>query len=179
MFYAESKIQQAIVKFAKLCKIDVFSIPNGADVQASNRIRLTKEGLLPGVPDLFFPIASKTFFGLFMEVKSKTKADNIWCRTQWEIDGLVIQSEKTSSSLNLEPTRGVRLVRGRIIAHCETATPVNISILATSGAIVRQYALPAKEDFDEELDLEGLSGGLYIIRCVIGDQTVKEKIVIK
>lgn len=71
MFYAESKIQQAIVKFAKLCKIDVFSIPNGADVQASNRIRLTKEGLLPGVPDLFFPIASKTFFGLFMEVKSE------------------------------------------------------------------------------------------------------------
>ena len=71
MFYAESKIQQAIVKFAKLCKIDVFFIPNGADVQASNRIRLTKEGLLPGVPDLFFPIASKTFFGLFMEVKSE------------------------------------------------------------------------------------------------------------
>ena len=71
MLYRESQRQTSIVKYAKLCKIDVFSIPNGADVQSSNRIRLTREGLLPGVPDLFFPIASKTFYGLFMEVKSE------------------------------------------------------------------------------------------------------------
>ena len=71
MLYQESKIQQSIVKYSKLCNIDVFSIPNGADVNSSNRIRLTREGLLPGVPDLFFPIASNGFHGLFMEVKSE------------------------------------------------------------------------------------------------------------
>ena len=71
MLYQESKIQQSIVKYSKLCNIDVFSIPNGADVNSSNRIRLTREGLLPGVPDLFFPVASNGFHGLFMEVKSE------------------------------------------------------------------------------------------------------------
>lgn len=71
MFYRESKIQQAIVKYAKLLKLDVFSIPNGADVPASNRMRLKSEGLLPGVPDLFFPIASNEYNGLFMEVKAE------------------------------------------------------------------------------------------------------------
>lgn len=71
MFYRESKIQQAIVKYAKLARLDVFSIPNGADVPASNRIRLKSEGLLPGVPDLFFPVSSKNFHGLFMEVKAE------------------------------------------------------------------------------------------------------------
>ena len=71
MLYAESKTQQAIVRYAKLCRFDVFSIPNGADVHASNRIRLTREGLLPGVPDLFFPVASNNYHGLFMEVKSR------------------------------------------------------------------------------------------------------------
>lgn len=67
----ESKIQQAIIKYAKLRKLDVFSIPNGADVPAANRMRLKSEGLLPGVPDLFFPVASNVFHGLFMEVKSE------------------------------------------------------------------------------------------------------------
>lgn len=70
MLFLESRTQQAIIKYSKLSHIDVFSIPNGADVSAVNRTRLKGEGLLPGVPDLFFPIANKGFHGLFMEVKS-------------------------------------------------------------------------------------------------------------
>lgn len=117
MFYAESKIQQAIVKFAKLCKIDVFSIPNGADVQASNRIRLTKEGLLPGVPDLFFPIASKTFFGLFMEVKSEKgrvspKQKKIMNKLSWNGYKCVVVYSLDDAIKELKEYLGEELVEG-------------------------------------------------------------------
>ena len=117
MFYAESKIQQAIVKFAKLCKIDVFSIPNGADVQASNRIRLTKEGLLPGVPDLFFPIASKTFFGLFMEVKSEKgrvspKQKKIMNKLSWNGYKCVVVYSLDDAIKELKEYLGEKLVEG-------------------------------------------------------------------
>ena len=105
MFYRESKIQQAIVKYAKLARLDVFSIPNGADVPASNRIRLKSEGLLPGVPDLFFPVPSKNFHGLFMEVKAENG------RLSKEQKGMVFAGEEVPDTI-YQRGEGVLLADG-------------------------------------------------------------------
>ena len=72
MLYEESRIQKTIVKYCKLSKIPIFSIPNGANVSDANRKRLISEGLLKGASDLFVPVPSLSKHGLFVEVKTKT-----------------------------------------------------------------------------------------------------------
>lgn len=49
---------------------NLFSVPNGADVSGTNRIKLSNEGLLPGVADLFLAVPSLTSHGLFIEMKT-------------------------------------------------------------------------------------------------------------
>lgn len=46
-----------------------FAIPNGFLDSKSKRIRAHREGVLSGVPDVFIPIPSKGFHGLFLEFK--------------------------------------------------------------------------------------------------------------
>jgi hypothetical protein len=58
----------------------VFAVPNGFLRTESMRLRAWREGVHPGVPDIFIPFASKGFHGLFIEFKSArgtlTKAQN-------------------------------------------------------------------------------------------------------
>ena len=76
---SEHTEQVNIIKFCKLQKIPVFSIPNGMWVPGLAGVRLFSyiakmkaEGMEKGVPDLFFPIVRNGFHGLFIELKTKT-----------------------------------------------------------------------------------------------------------
>lgn len=72
MALKESSTQSRVVQFIKVFypKTLMFSIPNGAHTSAKNRLRLSKEGLLPGVPDLCILEKRKGFHGLFIEFKT-------------------------------------------------------------------------------------------------------------
>ena len=48
----------------------VFAIPNGGKRSILEAVRLRKEGVLPGVPDLMLPVACGQAHGLFVEMKS-------------------------------------------------------------------------------------------------------------
>ena len=49
----------------------LWHIPNGGLRIKSVAYRLKKQGVRPGVPDLFLAVAKHGFFGLFIEMKSK------------------------------------------------------------------------------------------------------------
>jgi len=77
MNHIESQIQQTIVAGVRLMPGGelLFHIPNGFKISGTptqrraRGARWKREGLLPGVPDLFLPVARDGWHGLFIEVK--------------------------------------------------------------------------------------------------------------
>ena len=55
----------------------LFAIPNGGSRHRLEAINLKRQGLKPGVPDIFLPYANKKYHGLFIELKyGKNKASD-------------------------------------------------------------------------------------------------------
>lgn len=83
----ESAEQQLVVSWANYAKFEnyrvgdfLFAIPNGGSRRKAfgkvslEAIRMKKEGIRAGVPDLMLAIASENFHGLFIEMKRKIKS---------------------------------------------------------------------------------------------------------
>lgn len=67
----------------------VFSVPNGGDVSASQRIRLTQEGMLAGVPDvLLFTLNRPTLAIEFKRPDGKGKVSPEQQAVQVQMEGV-------------------------------------------------------------------------------------------
>jgi len=75
MKISEKQEQEALFQYAAWQKEPewnlLFSIPNGGYRKLKTGIRLKKTGLKPGIPDIFLPVASGGFMGMFIEMKSE------------------------------------------------------------------------------------------------------------
>lgn len=72
----------------------VFSVPNGGDVSASQRIRLTQEGMMAGVPDvLLFALDRPTLAIEFKrpDGKGKVSPEQVAVQIQMEGVGAVVR----------------------------------------------------------------------------------------
>ena len=58
-------------KFPELALM--FHVPNGGARDKITGARLKRMGVLPGIPDIFLPIARSGFHGLWIELKAKGK----------------------------------------------------------------------------------------------------------
>ena len=68
----ESQEQCAVIKWADAqpgIRGRLLSIPNGANKSPAAAAKFKREGLRPGVPDLFLPIARNNYHGLWIELK--------------------------------------------------------------------------------------------------------------
>lgn len=70
----EHTMQVKLIQYIRTFYPDVliFAIPNGAAVSGRNRLRLHKEGLISGIPDVFIATPKNGFNGLFIELKTLT-----------------------------------------------------------------------------------------------------------
>jgi len=71
MKHLESKLQISVVKWFRLQypTLTLFSVPNGGKRSIVTATLLKSEGALAGVADLFLMYPSKTYHGLFIEMK--------------------------------------------------------------------------------------------------------------
>lgn len=71
----EEDEQSALFEYAGLQKAHewslLFSIPNGGYWNKKTGARMKKTGLKAGIPDIFLPVASGGFMGMFIEMKSE------------------------------------------------------------------------------------------------------------
>ena len=69
----EANLQSECIKWFRLQYPDfiIFAIPNGGTRNVIEAANLKRQGVLPGVADLFVPISNGVYFGLFIEMKIK------------------------------------------------------------------------------------------------------------
>ena len=68
---SESAIQSSLIKWARLQRIPLISIPNHGKRSAWSGKREVAMGLTRGVSDLFLARASQNFHGMWIELKAK------------------------------------------------------------------------------------------------------------
>lgn len=66
---SETKEQEAVVTWCRLNRVPVVHIPNEGKRSAAYGAALKRAGMQKGFPDLFFPIPSGQYHGLFIEMK--------------------------------------------------------------------------------------------------------------
>lgn len=65
----EAQEQQAVVEWCDAMGVPVFHVPNGGSRHPAEAAHLKAQGVKPGVPDLFVPVARGGYHGLFVEMK--------------------------------------------------------------------------------------------------------------
>ena len=63
----------------------LLSIPNGANKSPAAAAKFKREGLRPGVPDLFLPIAQHEYHGLWIEMKRRKGGTVSIAQRDWTI----------------------------------------------------------------------------------------------
>lgn len=77
MIPQEADEQEALISWARMSvgrhpELSLlFHIPNGGKRDARTAAILQRQGVLPGVPDLFLPVCRGGYAGLFVEMKRK------------------------------------------------------------------------------------------------------------
>ncbi|MEN6312770.1 MAG: VRR-NUC domain-containing protein [Clostridiaceae bacterium] len=84
---SESTEQQALFEWAEITAKKtpelklLFAVPNGGKRNITTAVRLKKEGVKSGVPDICLPVPCGGFHGLYIEMKvgrNKPAANQIW-----------------------------------------------------------------------------------------------------
>ena len=72
-----------------------------------------------------------------------------------------------------------QMIDNRLIAQVDRPMSGCVSIISMNGKIVRQMRLKDSTSFDECIDLNGLSKGIYLVKCVLGEKVLSNKVIVK
>lgn len=86
---SESTEQQALFQWASYNEAKhpelklLYHIPNGGKRYKATAVRLKKEGLKAGVPDVFLSVARKNYHGLYIEMKDRKSGTTSDSQKEW------------------------------------------------------------------------------------------------
>ncbi len=99
----------------------------------------------------------------------KYGSETFYCYSDYVMYGSALKAELMDLTLE----------NGRFRAVLEEEMPAKLIVYSTDGKVVIQKDYPAQAEYNEEIDFEGLKSGIYLVRCVIGDQQVVKKIMVQ
>lgn len=104
-----------------------------------------------------------------------------WTRTFWDYDdGFRCYSDVRSVEVRgLSYSRVLKIEDGYFFVNLEEEMPATVVLHSLDGKLVWKHQYVPQKDYYEHLDFEGIVSGVYILRCVVGEQQVVRKIVVR
>lgn len=98
--------------------------------------------------------------------------DGFKCYSDYTIYG---KDDNTPSNKSTE----LSLKNARFSIVMEEDAPASVWVYSLGGEIVKEQHYAAQKEFDEQVDIEGLAPGLYILKCSVGNQQEVEKLMVR
>ena len=76
-------------------------------------------------------------------------------------------------------SRELKVEDGYFYVNLEEEASATVRLYTLDGKIVRTQQYPPQMDFNEKLDLDGLTSGMYILQCAVGELQVVKKVVVR
>ena len=80
---------------------------------------------------------------------------------------------------NYIEVRALAFQNGSFSAVLEEEQTALVTIYSSEGKVVKQQSYPAQTEFNEQVDFTGLEQGIYIVKCVVGNQQVVNKVMVQ
>lgn len=80
---------------------------------------------------------------------------------------------------NYIDVRALTFHNGSFSAVLEEEQTALVTIYSSEGKVVMQQSYPAQTEFNEQVDFTGLEQGIYIVKCVVGNQQVVNKVMVQ
>lgn len=105
-----------------------------------------------------------------------------WVRTYWEYEGFRCYSDACYIGEKAKApafSRELKVEDGYFYVNLEEEASATIRLYTLDGKIVRTQQYPPQMDFNEKLDLDNLTPGMYILQCAVGELQVVKKVVVR
>lgn len=125
--------------------------------------------------------------GKWISYRYQSKPIEPWVRTYWYYDGknntgfrcysdACYIGEKAKAPAF---SRELKVEDGYFYVNLEEEASATVRLYTLDGKIVRTQQYPPQMDFNEKLDLDGLTSGMYILQCAVGELQVVKKVVVR
>lgn len=123
---------------------------------------------------------SKNAKGEYMAFRYPTSPDNPWVRTFWDYDSIRCYSDPlTLEERRFVPSRKLEIEDGYFCVNLEEEVPAMVTLYTINGELVKEQYYAPRREYAEKLDIEGISKGMYILKCTVGDMQVVKKLMIR
>lgn len=104
-----------------------------------------------------------------------------WARTFWDYDdGFRCYSDVRSVELKVSSySRELKIEDGYFYVNLEEEMPATVVLYTLDGKEVWEQQYAPQKDYNEHLDFKGITSGIYMLKCVVGEQQVVRKIVVR
>lgn len=137
----------------------------------------------------------------FDDIIYNDPSNTFWVLAQWRYDDALVTSgrcfangqtdEDYNASVFGSTTRGAQtsvnkvndadfcIIGNRLKAEFTETVTLRINVYSLTGTLVKELHYPSSSSFNEVIDLDGLSRGIYVLEACAGDMHIINKVVVE
>lgn len=111
--------------------------------------------------------------------EQKNNLNEFFVCAYWEYNDFICYSNPVSYGGTRVEEGALSIKNNYFYASVDIPVSASVTIYSMTGQIVRQIEYPAQTEFAQLIDWNGLTPGIYVMQCVVGEQRVASKVVVK